>query len=324
MIDTLSQGFGQVNRVIWILLLPVSLNVLLWQLPSFSLRPLVERWLRLYQQAVEMTSTGGTSSFAPLIDQQMLDGVSRVASEFNLLSLLGTSSFYMGASPFLPWNVVKAWLPIVVPQFGAAAGGAVEVGGIWAALALLICLPLIGLFFGTLYVSVIGAQVRDGRISVASVFWTAIRSWGCILGFVALFIGAIFALMIPLSLVVGLLSLVAPSVAVLVYASAVFFLLVLEFWTLIYLFFLVDAIVIGGYGPLRAVKSSLLVVRQGLWSAMGLISLTLFISLGLQVVWGGLSRFAWGMPVAILGDAYVASGLVAASMIHYRSRAVLA
>jgi hypothetical protein len=113
-------------------------------------------------------------------------------------------------------------------------------------------------------------------------------------------------------------------VAMLVYVTIAMTGLLVEFWMLVYLFFLVDAVVIGGYGPLRAAKSSLLVVRQSLWSALGFVCLTLFISLGMQLVWGLLARQSWGLPVAILGNAYVSSGLIAASLLFYRNRAVMA
>ena len=324
-IDTLSEGFAQIHRVIWVVLLPIALNAALSLLPQVSVKPLVDQWLRLYERALEIA--GGASSapgLAAPIDADMLDAVAEVASDFNVLSLAGTSSFYMGANPFLPWNVAKGWLPIVVPRFGQTSGGVAEINGVLTTLSVLICLPVLGLFVGTLYLSVIGAQVRDGELVAKRILWMAVRSWGGILGFVGLFLGAIIALSIPLSLLVGVLSMVAPGVAMLLYAGVVFGGLVVEFWMLMYLFFLVDAVVIGGYGPLRAAKSSLLVVRQGFWSALGLIGLTMFISLGLQVIWDSLGQHAWGLPLVIVGDAYVASGLVAASMVFYRSRAVLA
>jgi hypothetical protein len=62
------------------------------------------------------------------------------------------------------------------------------------------------------------------------------------------------------------------------------------------------------------------VVAKNFWSAIGLISLTLLILTGTQIIWTSISFSSWGVMAGVVGNAYVASGLAAASMLFYRSR----
>ncbi|HUX87106.1 MAG TPA: hypothetical protein VMW65_08895, partial [Chloroflexota bacterium] len=88
----------------------------------------------------------------------------------------------------------------------------------------------------------------------------------------------------------------------------------------VYLFFLVDAIVVSQAGPIRATLSSARVVANNFWPSVGFIVLIYVISLGTQVIWTSLSQSPAGTLVAIAGNAYIASGLTAASMLFYQSR----
>ena len=62
-------------------------------------------------------------------------------------------------------------------------------------------------------------------------------------------------------------------------------------------------------------------VGRNFWSAAGFILLYLVITYGMLVVWSRLGDEPWAGVVAILGNAYITSGLVAASMVYYRTRA---
>ena len=100
--------------------------------------------------------------------------------------------------------------------------------------------------------------------------------------------------------------------------SALF--LAVALWIGFYLFFVIDAIVISDVGPIRAIWNSINVVRRNLWSALGLVILINIIAMGLPYLWRALTATPWGTALGILGNAYVGSGLVAASLIFYRDR----
>jgi hypothetical protein len=91
----------------------------------------------------------------------------------------------------------------------------------------------------------------------------------------------------------------------------------------IHLFFAVDAIFISRVGPLLAIQRSVGLVRRHLWPSVALILLSLLIWAGMTRVWDVLStslQFPYGIALSILGNAYVASGLIAAGMIFYTER----
>ncbi len=92
-------------------------------------------------------------------------------------------------------------------------------------------------------------------------------------------------------------------------------------WMQLYLFFAPDAIFVSQVGPRQAIRRSVAVVRANFWAAVRIVVLITIILLGMGQVWLALaSRAPWGPALGILGNAYIASGLAAASMLFYRER----
>ena len=308
-IDCLSQGFAQVNRVLWVTLFPIALDVFLWAAPRISAAPLAERWLNLWSQTLAEASAAGSAG-GPL-DSQSID--------------LARSSIDGSAIPdllsLLAGNVASVAVPAIVPAQRLLPGQVFEVVGLGSFLALVAGLQLVGLLLGCVYLGLIGQQVREGRVSLNRLGPRVWRYWLNALGFICLLIATCLALSLPLGLIVLVLSLVAPSLAAAV--TLAFWLGAAIAWlcALIYLFFVADAIVLGELGPVAAIKSSVWLVRRHLGPSLTLIVLIVFISLGMQQIWGVLSRQSWGLGLAVVGNAYVASGLAAASMLFYRHRA---
>jgi hypothetical protein len=89
----------------------------------------------------------------------------------------------------------------------------------------------------------------------------------------------------------------------------------------LYLFFAPDAIFVSRVGPIQAIRRSVAVVHSGVWSALTLAILITVILIGMSQVWIALAgQASWGLALGIVGNAYIASGLVAASMLFYRER----
>jgi hypothetical protein len=92
----------------------------------------------------------------------------------------------------------------------------------------------------------------------------------------------------------------------------------------VHLFFAVDAIFISNAGPLSAIQRSVGMVRRNLWPSVALILLTWLILAGMARVWDILAtslQSPYGVVLGILGNAYIASGLIAAGMVFYSQRA---
>jgi hypothetical protein len=78
--------------------------------------------------------------------------------------------------------------------------------------------------------------------------------------------------------------------------------------------------VVGEQGPLRAIYTSFNVVRRNFWGTLGFLVISLVISLGSGVIWHRLVGTTIGLVVAIVGSAYIGSGLLAARMAFFRER----
>ncbi|HLZ07816.1 MAG TPA: hypothetical protein VKT80_04460, partial [Chloroflexota bacterium] len=88
----------------------------------------------------------------------------------------------------------------------------------------------------------------------------------------------------------------------------------------IYLYFWIDAIVVSDAGPLRAAVNSGRVVANNFWSSVFFIGLVLVITQGTMLIWKTVDLEPIGMVVAIAANAYIATGLTAASMLFYQTR----
>jgi hypothetical protein len=88
----------------------------------------------------------------------------------------------------------------------------------------------------------------------------------------------------------------------------------------IYLFLADEAVIVGGAGPLTAIKASFRIVSRQFWSVLGLFLIVSIISLGLDLVWSRVASTAVGIWGAIIGSAFIATGLAASVMIYYWGR----
>jgi hypothetical protein len=148
---------------------------------------------------------------------------------------------------------------------------------------------------------------------------TAPRAVRDVLGLAAVLIGAGLLLGVPVLLLIGFTALVSPPVAILggVLAAAG------GLFAAVHLFFAVDAIFVSHAGPLAAIQRSVVLVRKHLRPSIALIVLTWVILAGMARVWDILASSLqppYGVALGILGNAYIASGLIAAGMIFYTQR----
>lgn len=311
-IDSLSEGFARVNRILWVLAFPVGLDLLLWLAPRVSAVPLAERWLRLTRQMLAQVDGAVTSPSGVALNEQSLEMMGQLVESSPVSNML----------TLVTWNLANAAVPTAVPAQPLAPRAVFEIESFGAFLGLALAFQLAGLLIGCVYLGIVGQEVRDSRVDLGLLMRRVGRYWLSALGFIALVLAVVISFTLPASVVIAVLTLVAPELGALLYTVLMLTALFVGVWMLLYLFFLVDAIVVGELGPIAAVRSSSLVVRKHLGSSLGLIGLTLLISLGMQVIWTAIAGQPLGLGVAIIGNAYVATGLIAASMLFYRNRAL--
>jgi len=294
-IDALTSGFVLIARRPWAMLLPVMIYLFTWLGPRLSIAPLVRQAV----DALQATAAVQTGQYAEWVQSQA-KSLAALGDQTNLFDLLAVG---------VPGLIVTPKGPVV---------WSLDNGPVATALA--VAILVIGVFLLALYLLMIAQQVRDDRIALgAAIGRTAPVVWRLgVLGVVVL--GILTLVSLPALLGIGLLSLFSAQGAAMLSSLLIWGCVSVMFWLLFYLYFVMHAIVLDNTGLRQGVSRSVVLVRQNSGSTLGLILLTLLLGLGLGQVWGAIAETTLGAVAGILGSAYIATGLVAASLIFYRSR----
>lgn len=292
LIDTLTEGYAVVNRRPLVLVLPVLLNLFLAFGTQVSFAPLVRAFSGLMQRLQPADADAAMSEDLT----GMLDAVGQLDMRRQLAAL-----------NFVP--------TLQVPQ--TVGPGAIEIGGFGGALLAFMLVNIVALPLSALFLVLTAEAVQRGAVWRPGLVRESARAAVMILACVGVIAGVSLALGLPYLFLSGLLMLLSPPIGVL----AVVILQLISFWAWIYIGFANEAIVIGGHGPLQAIRASFTLVRQNFWSTLGFLGLSAFIiPLGLSVVWQVLAGSSIGLAAAALGSSYIGSGLAAARMVFYRER----
>lgn len=295
-IDALTAGYAIVNKRLWVVLVPVLLDVFLWLGPQVSLAPVIDRAAAGLAAPSEW---GGESSLAA---EQVRRNLLDTFDSFNALALL--------AGPSL----------LSVPSLAVIVGGRGTLHFIddpSTALLLLLGSTVGGTIIGSFYRSTIAQQVRDRALLPGRLLVDAVAAWLRVLLLMLCFVGFSLLFGLPLALVLGSAAAVSRDLL----GMGVFLVSIASMAVFIYLAFALDAVFVSRAGPLTAIRNSVAVVRAYFWPTVMLMGLMLLILLGMGRVWELLALAApWGILAGIVGNAYIASGLVAASMAFYQDR----
>jgi hypothetical protein len=312
-IETLSAGYAAVNRQLWVLMLPILLDLFLWLGPHVSYSPLVGP---VVTQAAEWTRQVA-------LGPRRGPGPGQQRNGALVGGLDDTRQWLIARADEVNGLDVLAWGPLALPSPAALPSVRDElafVSGWFDGLALLGASAALGLLLGGwFYAGLADASAGAGGGPLAAGRTTP-RAVVDVVALVGVLLGTAILLGVPLLLLIGFTALVSPPVAafggILVGAGVLF--------AAVHLFFAIDAIFVSSVGPLAAIQRSVGVVRRHLRPSLGLIGLTWLILAGMGQVWdvlGNTLQAPFGVALAILGNAYIASGLIAAGMIFYTQRA---
>lgn len=294
LIETISAGYAVLNRRLWVLLIPVGLNLYLWLGARLSLKP----FLQNLNESVEAS----TALLAPDTRQQ----------EHIVHSIQNTDM----RVPLAFLNFVPVLPPDVLLPQNLSATTAITVSGLPGVIGSIVIINLLALLISSVFLTILASSVLNQPYTLADqVHWVrkVIRDiCGCLL------------LIFGVGLLLGLPFLVLSTILVGLLPGATIFVLifwaVIGFWVYVYTGFAIEAVVLSEVGPLRAIYNSVNVVRRNLLSTLGLIFISLVVALGLEVVWRALAINPWGLVAAMAGSAYIGSGLVAARLVFYHER----
>lgn len=289
-IDAIAEGCFAVARRPYVLILPVALDLFAWLGARLTATPLLEALLGAAQR-------GGA------VDQGALDLLRSTERDANLFSLLALGINTLTPA-VTPGQIARPW-----PQ------GVIDLGAWpWVVLSAL-ALALLGVFCLACYLAVVAQVVRDEPFSLRRIVRRAPVYSLRLLGLGAVIVGGLLLMGLPVLFLAGLLTLAGASAGPLL--TLLFIPLV---WLYCYLALAPEAIVMSDAGPLQAIKLSVRVVRRNFWPVLRLLAATLLILQGFPVLWQLLARQVAGVPLAIVGNAFLATGMTAAGMAFYRER----
>jgi hypothetical protein len=306
-IDTLSSAFERLTRRLWLILIPALLDLAIWAGPRLSVQA-------LSQQA--FAALPNLSAAEPEYQQSLelaREWLNSVGTETDLLSML--SMRLMGLPSLTATLAIKTtWLSTVQRIIEVRT---------WPGLFLVIAgLTLVSLLAGSLCLSWLAQEARDEGLDLRYSLGVALRAWLRLCLLILFLVVAAAALLISLSFGYALVALWN-----LQFATLLFGLLAMAFvWVSAYagivLFFALRAMMLDNVGILKSVWSSLNIIHRSFWSTVFFIILINVIQTGLMYVWRLLAINVPGTLVSILGNAYISTGLVMASLIFYRDRFV--
>jgi hypothetical protein len=327
-IGCLAAGFEMVGRHLWLVILPVMLDLFLWLGPRLSVDPLWQQFVALLatQPVPDPAAASQVTQIAQMLKQ--------LGEQFNMLSILG-------ALPLLNLpSLLASHPPGALSPLGQSS--VFEITGVLALLFWWVMLLPVGLLLGFLYLSGVARPVRamrdadetdpaqeeaggmEGHSEAAS--FPGERSSHLYthgLGKfvrVFLFAAALLALgmvLIPIwMLLIGVVLTVAQPLGLLAWALSIG----LGSYVVLHFLFVIPGVLVGQRGLLRAIWESALLIHTNFSSVVGLVLLVLVIYEGLGFVWSLPPGDSWSLLIGILGNSCIATGLTAAIFVYYQER----
>jgi hypothetical protein len=290
-IDTLTAGFNTVAKKLWLMIVPVILELYLWLGPKLSAAPVIAQTLQDIQRSLDGLAMPAETQMGAQQMIEMLNGIQQTVGRTNLFSLLAWGRLGMPS--------IMGTRPIE-PQVDRV----IELTSAGQLLGVQLLLLMAGLFIACFFLGMLGQEVRGEGVRLGTLIRRVPRYW---LYLVVLFVPLAIVMVIAFTMTIFLGFMFLLAMALLL-------------WILLYMYFVPEAITMGEASPLRAVFSSFTVVRMFFWPTVGLVLLINVLVFGMGMVWQAMMGSTVGTAAAILLNAYVGTSLVAASFIFYRDR----
>jgi hypothetical protein len=303
-IDSLSAGFRYLSWRFELLLIPVILDLFLWFGPRISVGPLFDEAAKAYQA---MGATEGVTPEMGQTVQQMADGLREFGASSNLLSglvsgtIMHVPSLFVGGVP-------------------APETGLIELVSASEAVVWWVVFSVLGLLIGSIYLGLLARRLPIGGMSgtsAGSFVVAAFRHWLQLIAFVVLVGFVLLLAYVPVSVVVGVLLLISPAIGSAVAGAAG----ILSMLLLIFLYFVVPALIMDNLAIMGAIRRSIKLVRDNLLTTIGFLLLSTLIGLGFALLLSQLADANTPAAViAILVNAYIGTGLAMAWLVFYRTQ----
>jgi len=284
LIDAVSAGYVALNRRLWVVMIPIVLDLYLWLGTRLSLAPLI-------------CSLSDRAASAPA---QVLPDIAQPATLVQNLQQADLRVLPVWIN-FVPLLLPEFLLPPVGEQAALSGTRVVPVTNWWVVVGAALVINQVTLLVSSLFLSLPAGAMAGAGDHLLSHLRRMFNIAGRIGSFLLVLFGLGLLLGMPFlvftALVVSLIPGTLPAVA--------FAWSIALFWVRVYTSFGIEAILMSDVGPLRAIYNSVHIVRHNLLSLLSApaLLLSMVIVSGLAVVWRAPATTHLGMVVAISGSA---------------------
>lgn len=337
MIDSLASGLETVATHLPLLLLPLLVDAALWLGPRVSFRPLLV-WLGDFvandhsPTSLLVLISVLCLGFPPSLHQEVWKPVLLAFPQTDQASFAGLVEAVKAVAKTAPDQYLSV---TVMPSMVAGRDAGLSPLGytppLWQiqtpaeALVLRLLLFLVGLVLLVIYLAVIAQRIKEGHNSLG---WVIKRVPIVLLQVVAVLIlvlimavGAMLMLSMALSAIVILGSMLGGDQAAGILASTTLALLFLiGTWLVLLMAFTLHGMLMNDRGVFAAMWDSLRVVQWNMSSSFGLFLVLFIVVLAAHYVRGWLDPGSLLMPIGIVANAFISTGLLAATFVFFKDR----
>ena len=303
-IDAVSAGLDAVLRHPWLLLIPLLLDVFLWVGPRLQ-APAVYRLFApsMSQMVTDMPTTDGR-----LAAQELSKLLAAFFTQYNVFSWLSVG--------LVGVPVVNAGIDATLRLVTGSMPWLWQIADLDSYVVLVLVFTGIGLLISALFWTQLSDYVRGDPFQAMGWLRSSLTVWKRLALLIFLIVSSALLAIFPLSMIMFTVSMFSPGLASVVPAL----MMVAALWVIFLGMFTPHGVALYHMPLVRAVSTSVLIVRANFAPVLGLAAVMVAISIGMNVIWSALSADSWLRLIAIVGNAIIGAGLIVASLFFYRNR----
>lgn len=308
MIDTLSAGLSVMARHVWLLILPIAIDLFLWLAPPLAIgKTLLQTALPPLN--IQSLLAGSPDPEIATQAQTMYDGFSQQ------LALTNFWGWVVPSGLFLPSVMVGA--------------GSTPTDVFWSLdtpltfFSAFIGLTLLGVLANVSWLHAIAFAITQNAamLKTSAILRSFLNVIGLGLLILLIVVGTIFAASLFLAVITLLLPGLGGILSTLILLFAVWWVV----WIGVQLYFTIAALIMERQGVFAAPNASATLLRRHPdnphWrSGYGFIFISVILSWGFAFIWQSLMPNPVGRLVGIVGNAALGTGITAAMMLFYYQR----
>ncbi len=294
-IDTIGLGYSYLIAYPYVIIIPILLDLYLWLGLRITSDPAIVKVASWIQQ---LSSDGDDNS-----------GFLDRFNDTNIFELASLQLFTFRVPTFVPLVSelgdvrTQAWDP------------AIESAPWWLVIVTVLIMLTLSLMIGSSYLTWMAGTLADPESTPN--FRSVVSNGLQILAWVGLLIALFMLISSPV-----ILTIIGIQIAGLPQASFVALLFIFPIaFGFVFFFFSVYAIVVDRLSAVASLRASYQVVRNNFVQTLGFIAAFFLVTSGFPYFWRLIISNPAGALIAIIGNAFVASGMVASAMVFYRDRA---